>query len=176
MDSVSWLIEILRATKPGNMAGRKAFELLCRVDTLQAHLSPGMRRRLQRAILKGETTVVEEVLRALGVDEITNEVDAELALTDHLTGKYGAHQKWVTSVSVHHSYCLNVIGIVLVDPVTLGCGHAFSKAALLEHLNRLQVHRTCPLCRWEVPASFELKVDPLLSYVLSRYGKNWSCA
>ena len=60
-------------------------------------------------------------------------------------------------------------GIVLVDPVTLGCGHAFSRAALLEHLNRLQVHRTCPLCRWEVPADFELKVDPLLAYVLARY-------
>ena len=94
MDSVSWLIESLRASKPGNAEGRKkAFELLCRIDTVNANLSRCMRQRLQHAILKGETDIVEEVLRALGADEITNEVDAELALTDHLTGKGRGKQR-----------------------------------------------------------------------------------
>lgn len=88
MDSVSWLIDTLLASKAGNTIGRKkAFELLCRIDAINASLSRGMRQRMQHAVLKGDTNAVEEVLRALGVDEVANEVDAELALTDHLTGK-----------------------------------------------------------------------------------------
>lgn len=87
-------------------------------------------------------------------------------------------------------------GIVLVDPVTLGmcpclalspsppfhsllppcpsgCGHTFGKAALLEYLRRRpQADRRCLLCNWAIPADLQLRIDPLVAYILARYDRD----
>lgn len=104
-----------------------------------------MRRLLQRAVIKGLTSQVDTILRFLGAAELPSEVDVEVVLQDQLTG------------------------IILVDPVTLGCGHTFGKGALVRYLQRKpQTHRLCPLCNWAIPLDFKPHIDPLVAYILAR--------
>ena len=149
LDTLGCLIEALSCHSCSSSSHpRTTYELLARIDCLfrdgEGVISFGMRQRLQRAVVEGKAGHVDTILRFLGASDLSTEVDVEVVLQDQLTG------------------------IILVDPVTLGCGHTFGKSALLRYLQRKpQTHRLCPLCNWSIPLDFQPLIDPLVSAFLA---------
>ncbi|GAB5034304.1 hect domain and rcc1 family domain containing protein [Nannochloropsis oceanica] len=152
LDTLGCLIEALSCqcsiSSSSSNHPRTAYDLLARIDCLfrdgEGVISFGMRQRLQRAVVDGKAGHVDTILRFLGAPDLSTEVDVEVVLQDQLTG------------------------IILVDPVTLGCGHTFGKSALLRYLqSKPETHRLCPLCNWSIPLDFHPIIDPLVSAFLT---------